>query len=112
MKKGFTLIEMLAVVTIISILAVIVTANIMGIVRDANETLDDASKTILYTASERYIENIASREGSYTVTVSTLLKNDLITSSFVESNGIQENACVLVTVTSDKNTYEYKPNCD
>lgn len=54
MKKGFTLLEMLAVIVVISILSLIILPNIMGQLADKKEEISKVSQKIILSAAELY----------------------------------------------------------
>ena len=116
-KKGFTLVELISSVAILVLLATITTIIILNIVQNANEALDEGSKKVLYSAAESYLnDNITlMANGTYTVTISTLLNNDVISRTFIDSldeNFIKEESCVIVNVTNGAMTYDYSYECN
>lgn len=60
MKKGFTLVEMLAVIIIIALLSLIVLPQIVNQVGNQKEKVSDVTKNIIYSSAELYLdENIS-----------------------------------------------------
>lgn len=59
MKKGFTLTEMIAVVGILAFMALLVLPRLLNQVNNKKEELSNTTKTMIYTATEMYLdENI------------------------------------------------------
>lgn len=116
-KNGFTLVELICSVAILVLLATITTIIILNIVEDTNNSLDEGAKTVLYNAAESYlIDNVSvDANGTYTVTVATLLNNDLISETFIDSQDsktITRSSCVVVNVTNGAMTYEFSYECN
>lgn len=73
MKKGFTLLEMLAVIVVMSILSLIILPNITGQLADKKEEISKVSQKIILSAAELYANenNISSK----TITIEDLVKD-------------------------------------
>lgn len=116
MKKGFTIIELLGVVVILTLIATIITVNVINVVHNTNDYIDETTKTILYSATERYLNDkvvIKSNE-NYVVTLKTLMDSEYIDSYFVDSQDnkeITENSCIKVSVRDGKLNYEFSYKC-
>nr|MBP3258778.1 type II secretion system protein [Bacilli bacterium] len=116
-KKGFTLVELICSVAILVLLVTMTTIIILNVVENTNEELDEGTKLVLYNAAESYLIDNASvgANGTYTVTVATLLNNDLISETFIDSQDnkiITKDSCVKVNVTNGAMTYEFSYECN
>ena len=116
-KKGFTLVELISSVAILVLLVTITSIIILNVVKNTNEYLDEGTKLVLFNAAEAYLnDNVTvSPNGTYTVTVATLLNNDLISRTFIDSlddDFITVNSCVVVNVTNGAMTYEFSYECN
>lgn len=113
-NKGFTLIELLGVIVLLISVATITTLIIVNYVKDANDTLDEGVKTILYSATERYLydDMSVSANGSYTVTISNLLEKNKLDNTFIENYEISKSSCIKADIVNGAINYEYKKNCD
>ena len=77
MKKGFTLLEMLAVIVVISILSLIMLPDIAGQFADKKEEISKVSQQIILSAAELY----ANETGN---TYQTITINDLVEAGKLE----------------------------
>lgn len=57
MKKGFTLIEMIAVVGIMAFMSLLILPKLLDQFNNKREELSDTTKTIIYNAAELYFNN-------------------------------------------------------
>lgn len=125
-NKGFTLVELLAVIIIMSIISLMGIPSLANIMANGHRTCDNY-KDAMITASKSYIlkEGKDIKENpSYGNNFSLDLNNDLIAGGYMEeysdsrtdigykngSNIIKGDALVNVTYDSNTNTYTYKPN--
>ncbi len=116
-KKGFTLVELISTVAILVLLVTITTIIILNVVENTNEELEQGTKLVLFNAAEAYLnDNVeVATNGTYTVTIATLMNNDLISETFIDaqdSNTITKNSCVKVNVTNGAMTYEFSYECN
>ena len=119
MKKGFTLVELLAVITILGIVATITVPIVSTSISESKNKAYDRQKDLITSAARSYMSKNASllpKSGSYKVLVSTL-KND----GFLENKSIKnpkngssmDSGFVCVSYSSKKYTYIFKEsgNC-
>jgi prepilin-type N-terminal cleavage/methylation domain-containing protein len=57
MKKGFTLVELLATISLIGLLLLIVYPKVLNIAQEKEKELDDSKKTLIYNAVLDYMNN-------------------------------------------------------
>ena len=92
-RKGFTLIEMLAVVIILVLLIIIVFPSITNSVRNHSKKTDDLMFSMIKSATELYISDFTSIKkengNNYCVPISNLVENDYLKSN-IEYDG-QDN---------------------
>lgn len=84
MKKGFTLIEMIAVVGIIAIMSILV---MPAIINQVGEKKDDISKTtydIIYTAADLYLNNNVSTYPKQTNAEYCIKLEDIVNSGYLK----------------------------
>ena len=122
MKKGFTLVELLAVIVILGIIAIIAVPTIYNLITDSREKLYNEQVFQIENAAKKWaVENISddgtNDENHFVTDVSI---NDLIDTGFLENRDIIDprdnstmNGCVKINYSKDYNqyTYKYQENC-
>ena len=83
MKKGFTLVELLAVIVILGVLALITTMSVGKILKDSKNTLSDTQKSNVEQAAKAYYikEGMSSNVDCINIT-------DLISKGYVEGKEV------------------------
>ena len=115
-KKGFTLIEVLAVITILSIIGVIIVIKVGESVNTAKNTLSETQIKNIITATKKYVTENPDLlpdmvEGSDAlISINELIENGIIENENVIDPKTKEkiNGCVEITYNEDNNQYEYK----
>lgn len=82
MKKGFTLIEMIAVVGIIAIMSILVMPLVINQLSEKKEDINETTKELIFTAADLYLnENISNKQ----VNVKYCVKlEDIISSGYLK----------------------------
>ena len=116
MKKGYTLVELLGVFVVLGIIVTVASIIIINIVKNTNAALETSTETLLYTAAVKYLYDNYElpSNGNYDVTVGTLINNDLISNTFLESqtnSHLTENSCVKITIINNVMNYEFSYSC-
>lgn len=57
MKKGFTLVELLAIIVLLSLVALIIFPNLIASFEQKQSEIDQATIDILYSSTDEYIKN-------------------------------------------------------
>ncbi len=82
MKKGFTLIEVLAVISLLALLALVFTPKILEQQEKKEKEISEASKQILYTDASNYINDndkyIIKENNTFCIKVKTLIDDNYI----------------------------------
>lgn len=115
-KKGFTLIELMAVITIIGALMLLVSTAVINQIRSKKDELDSASLKLLYSTTEQYIEknyrSYLKIEGQiYKIPALFLVDADLINVEFLKQtfgDYNYERIYIEVEVVDDEFKYEAK----
>ena len=94
MKRGFTLLEMLAVIVVISILSLIILPNITGQLADKKEEISKVSQKIILSAAELY----ANETGN---TYQTITINDLVEAGKLEQPIIDQKTGKEISLTKE-----------
>ncbi|MBR3897792.1 MAG: prepilin-type N-terminal cleavage/methylation domain-containing protein [Bacilli bacterium] len=113
-NKGFTLVELLAVIVMIAIVASISVPIIISVINDSRAKSYDRQVEMIKDAAERYVNENALEFSENKVSVETLkstgyLKADKIKNPKRPSEEL--NGCVNITSSGNKNTYTYSESC-
>lgn len=106
MKKGFTLIEMIAVIGILALMTLIILPNLLNQVNNKKEELSNTMKQMIYSATDLYLnENVESfpkiAGNTYCIKIQELVSSDYLETPLndVETGGtIDLNQKISVTV--------------
>lgn len=109
-KKGFTLVELLAVIAILAILATITLFATGNILSTSRENLSDTQKESLERAAKIYYLEEGMDSNEECVNISTLIEKGYIEESEVKDpkDKTEMTGSVLITYESDKYTYTYQ----
>lgn len=119
MKRGFTLVEMIAVVVIIAIISIISIPTILNTIRDTKDELSDSMKEIIISAGRlHYSTNTKiypKVEGNvYCVTLKTLIDEEHLNDPLIDivtKEEIDVNKYVKATVFNNSYYYEISDEC-
>ena len=119
-KKGFTLVEMLAVITILTIIMIITFPNFSSLTQTTKSKYEATTRVLLTTAASMYVSNnlndiesdIASAGTTgYCIPVGKLIAYEYLDSDLKDKDGnpISLNQCIRVKLSTvdGKKKYEY-----
>ena len=119
-KKGFTLVELLAVLIVLAILATIATTTIIKQVKESKKTLNEAQKSIVKASAIEYAtkKGLFKQEGNtYNICLKDLEKEALIDKNIVNSLNKNKNYYLKLAVECEnicsfkaQDIMEYKDN--
>lgn len=107
MKKGFTMIELLAVIAVLSILVILTFPLVISIVKKGNSKIDKAEMVFLESAIDTCISEgkcascLQEANSSCTVKIKDLLENNYLKNKMLVN--ILEDDIVLVSYDNEKN---------
>ena len=113
MKKGFTLIEVLAVIAILGLLVAIISPVVNNLLKDSEDTLYQEQVDIIVRASKKYVidhsELLPENSDSTAIYIDDLINSGVIDKDKVINPKTKEemNGCVVVNYNNDFNQYEY-----
>ncbi len=116
MKKGFTLVELLAVIIILSIILVIVIPTVKDAIEDSKqkaynvtvESIEEAAKSYLYMNSSLYRDEFTAN-GYITIDIQ-LLKDEGFLKSDIRNpmnDEYMDGHVVITYISTNKYTYEF-----
>lgn len=115
MKKGFTLPELIAVITLLALLMLLVMPKVLNIQSEKQKDIDEAKLKLIYTAVDAYIENNIdeypnSIGSTYCIELDKVDKENLI--SFDADDIIENTPYVKVKVAiNDTKNYSLVKTC-
>lgn len=112
-QKGFTLVELVAVVTILLALTTIAVVSVTGILDKSDTQITEIQENLIKQAAQSYVlENLndweEKSEGTYLISVT----NDLVDGGYFDDDSINGTVKVTITKNADgtnKYKYEYQP---
>lgn len=118
MKKGFTLVELIAVVAILGLIAIIVYPSIGTVIRTSRESAYEDQKQIIIKAAKTWgtktenVNNLTTDGTEYKLTVETLLDEGYITDDDIKdprnSKKTLKKDYVSIKYESNQFTYTYE----
>lgn len=113
-KNGFTLVELLAVVSIISILLLLVAPKIANQLNNSKSNVNDVTKKIIYSAAEKYIkDNNMNLEYDYCLSLEELQDKEYLSDTITDNKSGLDISKKSVRITpKDNSKYEYELTSD
>lgn len=119
-KKGFTLIEMMAVMMIIAIIAVLAVPPILTSIRNSKKEISDAMEQVIVSASDLYMSDNSNEYARYNgnrycITLRDLVESDKLTSPIYDPTTSQEispDKFVKVDIFDNEYSYEIVDDCE
>jgi len=119
-KKGFTLVEMIAVVIIIAIIAVLAVPPVLQSIRGAKDEISDAMKKVIISASDIYMDadkdNYVRYNGNrYCITIKQLVEDERLNNPVYDpttSKEISQDKFVQVDIFDNEYSYEIVDTCE
>lgn len=109
-KKGFTIIEIIGVIIVLGLIALLAFPPMLNMVKNSENDIDEATKTLIYTASSqytaKYMNDFPKVTGNvYCITINDLVKETYLSSTIVNDD-ISLDTKIKITISND-NKYEY-----
>ena len=113
-RKGFTLIEVLAVIVILGLLIVIIVPVVNSLLKDSEDVLYEEQIDSIINASKKYMvehyDLLPQGNSYYSISVDDLVSNGVIDNEIVMNPKTKEelDGCVVVNYNENFNQYEYR----
>lgn len=113
-SKGFTLIELIAVITLIALLSLVVIPTIIGLVNKNKPKLDSTTKKLIYSAAENYLDynqtDYPKGKGVvYCISLASLIEKGFLEENLTDiSTGEKYNNNLIVKSEYKNYKYEYE----
>ncbi len=109
-KKGFTLVELLAVLTLLSLIVIISLPAVINKINNHEKKMSEALFESVTAAANLYVENNPDKFNGTThhIKLTTLVKEDLLDDSILKDYA---NYCVKAKYTSNQYRYEIETSC-
>ncbi len=118
MKKGFTLVELIAVITILALITVVGITFLMGNINSKKTDISDAMKDVLYTANQLFIQdkNVypLTNGNVYCTQIIELKNKNLLDKDLKDpltNDDIAEDIYVRTIVIDNTYTYDLQETC-
>ncbi len=111
MKKGFTLVELLAVIALVALLIGFAMPAILERINSERGKLDDALNSTVMAASSIYVRRNSSKfsdEQEHYFKFKTLVEDDLLDESILTN---YNNYCVKATYANEQYSFEVVTSC-
>ena len=108
MKKGFTLVELLAVIIILGIIGLITIVSFDLVLKNSKETLSEAQKGNVEEAAKVYYLKEGMAINDTCVSVEELIQKGYIEGNVVKDPKTKESLTGYVRITYKANQYSYK----
>ena len=112
-NKGFTLAELLGVIVILGLICLVAFPPILNSIKKSKKNIDEATKQVIYGASNTYVNNHLSQfsmieNTSYCIKLQTLIDSKDLSSDLKNPSTNQKiNPNLYVKVTFKNNEYNY-----
>ena len=107
MKKGFTLVELLAVIIILAIIAMITTISVGTIIKDSKTNLSQMQKSKIEEATRAFYIKEGMNNGATCVNVSDLIQKGYIEKDVVKDPATSKEMTGSVKISYNSNKYSY-----
>lgn len=107
-KKGFTLVELLAVLIVLGVVITITATTILKQVNESRNTLSEAQINLVKNASVEYADRkgfFKKADSTYNVCIDSLKSEGLIDDSIISNLGKNKNYFVKLSVKCDDRCY-------
>lgn len=108
-RKGFTLVELLAVLVLLSVIVLVAFPSILNTIKKTDETLDSATEALLIANAKSYANDLTSTTATC-VNISTLVEEGYTESPIANTDSEKSETIETswsVTFRFDSSTWKY-----
>lgn len=110
MKKGFTLVEVLAVIVIIGLIFLMTFPTILNSIKKSQDKIDDNTFELIKSSTKEYTnDNLDELEDNYCVDIATLISDGYIDEDIVTA---KDNDLLSKSINYNDNNYEIVDSCN
>lgn len=111
--KGFTLVELMAVIIIISLVAILTFPNIINQIKKIKKSTTNNINDIVVSAAKRYVADNPSafEEDEYCLSIDTLVSNDYIKEDMFKDSDFLDKKTMKLINTNSKYEIVDKDKC-
>ncbi len=109
--KGFTLLELLAVIIILAVIALITTTSVTKVMNNSRKSLNESQKELILDAAKKwgsFHDEALPTEGTCTLPASQLANDGYIDSDDITNPSDQKEVPVCIEITYNGAKYSYK----
>ena len=112
-KKGFTLVELMGVITVLGLITLLIAPTIIKQIRSSKDKIDNVTEKLIYAATDLYLDNKENEypklNGStYCLTLNDLVEDGKLSSPVLDSNGDEISLDKIIAVDVTNNSYNYR----
>lgn len=111
-NKGFTLVEVLAVVTLLGLLALVITPKVLEQKEKKEKDLSEAEKQVLFSDASNYVRDnekyIIKSENTFCIKVEKLIEEDYIS---MDASNFKDEVIKVTVDENDNFLYSIDNNC-
>lgn len=116
MKKGFTLIELMAVIVIISLVVILTFPNIVNQIKKSKDANKESVNSIVISAAKKYVNDNPNdfkekKDNNYCIDVNTLIDNDYLKEDIINREEIDLQGDFIKVSYGDNYDYEITSKC-
>lgn len=116
MKKGFTLIELMAVIVIVALIALFVFPNIVNQIKKSNDANNDSVSSVVISAARRYVNDNPNdfeekKDFNYCIDINGLIDNDYLKEDIITREEIDLTGDFVKVNYNNTYTYEIVNEC-
>jgi len=112
-KQGFTLVEVMGVITLLGLLSVLIVPTVINQIRNSKKEVDEVTQNIIFSATDLYLENKSSKypkinSNVYCIELQDLVDEGKLKEPIIDVNGNVVELTKQIKITVKKGNYSYQ----